>query len=38
MRRLVLLCGLFLALAVPAMAQDEEPSKFDLFGDLPIPA
>ena len=32
MRRLVLLCGLFLALAVPAMAQDEEPPKFDLFG------
>jgi len=32
MRRLVLLCGLFLALAVPAMAQDEEAPKFDLFG------
>jgi len=31
MRKLVWLCGLFLALAVPAMAQDELP-KFDVFG------
>ena len=31
MRKLVWLCGLFLALAIPAMAQDELP-KFDVFG------
>jgi opacity protein-like surface antigen len=31
MRKLVWLCGLFLALAVPAMAQDELP-RFDVFG------
>jgi len=30
MRKLVWLCGLFLALAVPAMGQD--PPKFDVFG------
>lgn len=31
MRKLVWLCGLFLAVSVPAMAQDEAP-KIDLFG------